>query len=619
MKGKNILFVFLIVLFSMNIYARQLTIDYNNALTRSTADDLYCLRGGDCVLNNLILNGNISFIGSIINITIVNQRVNGTLTVDGNLEVDNLTADTINTSIIFTNNIRPANGSGTTLVLSDDFNGVEALGATIRAGVDLRASADIFTILGNIFTKGINSRFWLGGVNWENANLSLNSQGDIIADRDLILGRDAEIKGKLTVGLPNESYNKCNDRGIGLTACTDIDKSGTCNEVDGCSWGGACGGNPGCDNFFSELACDGAGPPPCTWTTACGDAITGSCTNITTVLGCNNDTSTLCRWIDYTGESPIATFYGNILIRGTETVIEPASPLKIRANNTGLHINDTMSNHTFFINTTENTVCFTNSSKDKNCYQWINIVSDSNASNCGNGEYLDGNGICINFNETVEALFVSTTYNASYVNSTYTIDQGNLASIQTAKDGNSFNVSEIGGSSGVIIVNFTNVEDFTSVLLRMAYDGSHEIHFGIYECDDDYYEEEYGEVMPSSELEFYSISVWDASDHICDGTVSFQFNHDENGNPSDNIYLDYIVLIDGFSTTTNNQHNLLTNLKWEDSGHTGNLELDGNLNVTGINMSCISSFCWINKTGSCDGFSIGTTCRNETSIYLQIE
>ena len=55
-----------------------------------------CLIGGDCTLNDLFVTGNLTFVGTIINVTILNQNVTGELSIGGSLNVNgNITSDFI--------------------------------------------------------------------------------------------------------------------------------------------------------------------------------------------------------------------------------------------------------------------------------------------------------------------------------------------------------------------------------------------------------------------------------------------------------------------------------------------------------------------------------------------
>ncbi len=53
----------------------------------------YCVVGNDCTLNDLFLTGNFSFVGDIVNVTIINQEVVGQLSVIGNISADYFIGD----------------------------------------------------------------------------------------------------------------------------------------------------------------------------------------------------------------------------------------------------------------------------------------------------------------------------------------------------------------------------------------------------------------------------------------------------------------------------------------------------------------------------------------------
>ena len=103
-KGKRILpFFFIFVLLIPNLVnAREYTQDYNNPLTRSIANSIYCLRTGDCTLGDLTVFGNFTVVGELFNatMTVVNYvvtggfDVQGDMTIGGDLDVNgNVTAD----------------------------------------------------------------------------------------------------------------------------------------------------------------------------------------------------------------------------------------------------------------------------------------------------------------------------------------------------------------------------------------------------------------------------------------------------------------------------------------------------------------------------------------------
>jgi len=64
--------------------------------TELTFVEDYCIRSQDCTFNNLFLIGNFSFLGNIVNVTIINQNITGQLTIGGSLVVlGNVTADNL--------------------------------------------------------------------------------------------------------------------------------------------------------------------------------------------------------------------------------------------------------------------------------------------------------------------------------------------------------------------------------------------------------------------------------------------------------------------------------------------------------------------------------------------
>ncbi len=77
------------------IIVLMILLGINASSTELTFVENYCIFGQDCTLHDLDLTGNFSFVGSIVNVTILNQNIIGQLTIDGTLNVDdNLTVDT---------------------------------------------------------------------------------------------------------------------------------------------------------------------------------------------------------------------------------------------------------------------------------------------------------------------------------------------------------------------------------------------------------------------------------------------------------------------------------------------------------------------------------------------
>ncbi len=229
------------------------------------------------------------------------------------------------------------------------------------------------------------------------------------------------------------------------------------------------------------------------------------------------------------------------------------------------------------------------------------ITEDTNASNCDDGEYLDGDGECYDFNNSVGGLLASVYHQPSSVEiENMDLDDGNLTSLFVRGDDNILILSEQGGSPSWVTINWTNMTNFNFAQLTMRYQGNHDLHIGIWDCDEEEYEYEYGEVIKNGYVN-YQIPVLDVAEHLCGGNVSIRFNHDENGNPSDVQYYDYASLVDGWSVGGTIRHDEMTNLPWGESGH----ENTGNLNnsLYNVSASCIS----INEEFICDWNEVNNT------------
>lgn len=98
---KKIKGFFLIFLFSFLILIPFIqSQNYNNYLTRSVADYVYCLKYGDCWLNKLIVQ-NLT-VENAINLTVTNYNVTGDIYIEGNIF---LSGKLNNKQIIYNNTI----------------------------------------------------------------------------------------------------------------------------------------------------------------------------------------------------------------------------------------------------------------------------------------------------------------------------------------------------------------------------------------------------------------------------------------------------------------------------------------------------------------------------------
>lgn len=186
---------------------------------------------------------------------------------------------------------------------------------------------------------------------------------------------------------------------------------------------------------------------------------------------------------------------------------------------------------------------------------WIsggNIINANNInSSLFNGTYY-GDG---------RNLIISTTYNATNIatiDGTY--DDGDLTSIQVPEDGLSYNVSEDSGANPLTIeINFTNVDNFDSIIGRVWYEGGlgHVIQIEILRTDTGVWEN-YLELTDTYDFINIYIPVFDPQNHIdANGNTSIRFTHIQSGIPTHNFYIDYLAIVDGFTALTIADHDSL--------------------------------------------------------------
>lgn len=175
-------------------------------------------------------------------------------------------------------------------------------------------------------------------------------------------------------------------------------------------------------------------------------------------------------------------------------------------------------------------------------------------------DWLNFDGSILSFNETklnetIEDKIKGIEYNATSINLIDgTLDSGNLESILIRLNGSAYNVSENTGANPLtIIINFTGVLDFDSIELIYEYSitSRHKIAIGIWECDDNIYEEAYQpDLIEVGMYAHQSRDVFDSDNHICSNVVSVRLRHIENGIISHEFSLDSIHLIQGSPTSS---------------------------------------------------------------------
>lgn len=229
----------------------------------------------------------------------------------------------------------------------------------------------------------------------------------------------------------------------------------------------------------------------------------------------------------------------------------------------------------------------------------LNNTLDMNGENITNANLFEYAGLNVDWNVTTGQFDVdinSTTLSPFEIETVAgTLDAGDLNSVLVPEDDDSYNVSEAGGIPPVLTINinFTNVSNFDSVIGRIYYEGGqgHEVQLEIWRVDTEVWENYIEFTDMTNFINFY-VPVFDPTDHINNTNVSIRFDHAQNGIPSHNFYIDYIVLIDGFTALTVSDHDGLggrdnkNNHPWAfptDASRniTGNVTLDENLTING--------------------------------------
>lgn len=166
-------------------------------------------------------------------------------------------------------------------------------------------------------------------------------------------------------------------------------------------------------------------------------------------------------------------------------------------------------------------------------------------------------------NQTILDFTGSMIYNASLIN-TYagTLTSGDIDSILLAEDGDVYNVTEGSGSPPVseIIVNFTGVTEFNTIIGRWLYMGGsgHKIDLEVWNYNTNSWQQHGNEITDMDNYAYANINIPDGVNHIENGIVSVRFNHLDNGNPSHQFSLDYLSLVDGFTSIVSTQHDALS-------------------------------------------------------------
>jgi len=258
-----------------------------------------------------------------------------------------------------------------------------------------------------------------------------------------------------------------------------------------------------------------------------------------------------------------------------------------------------------------------NWTKDKPNYinitntSWIetNQAYDGNVSSiCGDDDVLLGQDTttCVDLNQTILDLTRTIIYNATSIATVEgTLDDGNLTSIQIADDGDSYNVSEVAGANPLLIdINFTGVIDFNSIVFNVRHDDAsgHIINVCLWDYDDAAWDCQHGTIVDTNVQFVFEIkNVLDPASHILGGLVQLRLDQIENGIPSHDLFIDYLVLQDGFSTLQGQETDPFAFHKSGDVIMDGDANF-GNFNVTNVSNINITSCIYFGSGGKiCSG------------------
>jgi len=171
-------------------------------------------------------------------------------------------------------------------------------------------------------------------------------------------------------------------------------------------------------------------------------------------------------------------------------------------------------------------------------------------------------------NRTIDERTNSTWYYPTAYNvDAGTLDGGNLASLAYYDD-DTLNVSEAAGANPlIVVVNFSGVAAFDWLLIRERYEGGagHEIYVQIWNYPGSVWDSYYVVTDQEYQVQLPPVFVADSTEHISGGLVTMRFFHLQNGNINHNLFIDYVQLVDGFSTTTTIVHDSLAGRNNDDN------------------------------------------------------
>jgi hypothetical protein len=213
----------------------------------------------------------------------------------------------------------------------------------------------------------------------------------------------------------------------------------------------------------------------------------------------------------------------------------------------------------------------------------LNVIGDINATGLiyGDGSQLTGINDTLYYadedwiNKNTSNTFVfnkskleTTYYNASAIQVVIGTGSGTLANIQTYNN-IAYNVTET-NSDYELIVNFSNITEFTTLLIRHKTneDGGHIASIQIWDYVNSRWEG-YGYLPEEKTSQIKTLGVYDDSDHIQDGIVQVRFFQEGIGNSGHIHQFDWVSLSKGYGTPVGAELDPLS------------LHRDGNVPLTG--------------------------------------
>jgi len=268
-----------------------------------------------------------------------------------------------------------------------------------------------------------------------------------------------------------------------------------------------------------------------------------------------------------------------------------------------------------------------------NTNNYLKVIGDVNITDLGLSEsdyvIVEEGGLLLkrSLNNSIDLRLASTTYNASGISlENGTLDSGNLLSTQIFKDGNSYNVSELNNLDFDIFVNYSNVTNFNTMILNAWYAASdnkmHHVEVCLWEWDDSEWECEYiPDIDYSDRFLVYKYFVFDGESHIGIGgnlgEVHMLLKHDDAGDRGRNthdFYLDYAVLVDGYSAMTTTAVSTLQQVVDAGNSLDSNIISTANMTINNIN---VTGDIFVSKLIICDNGTATIMTRNRTRALLR--